>query len=838
MSLELILNAIKNSKKFTFVFILNFCLGITGIFSLEYFKGLMDKSMEGQAKTLLGADLIVTSKFPIDDETKKKINDRLPESKKVFEGVSLYSMVSSNKRGRLVQIVKVGEGFPFFGGFVFENGDRYPGERPLPSGQDVWVYPEILAQLESKKGDLLKIGDKEFKASHVVTDDSFKAIRFSGFMPRIYMTEEAIERAGLIQFGTTARYTINYLFQETFTNDELEIIEEDIEDTIGRSIHAQSPNDGSDRVVRIMQMVADFLSLVSLVTLFLSFVGLFYLYSGFLMKYKRDIMVLLDLGMRKSKVVSIYLIHFALMLLASGAVVAIIINFLAPWAKEIIATNLSLDLVFKVDHLFYAKAALFLLLITPAVALPMLLQTIEGKFKPNAKSLLPYLPLLALFLGLSAYVSESEKTGLFFCLGVFATAIVAMAAGYFFLQSQDSVGLKGKVWRSLAAKNIIRRKASSLVIAISLFLCSALFSLIPQISHSLTESLELAKDEKPQFFLFDIQEEQLKALHSFIQDTGASLDSPSPMIGARVISVNGEDFLAEDFDEEDGEAADDERGEMRNRSVNLSYRKALYPTEEIVEGKPFSGPYTDDDFSKPVEISVEKRYADRRELEVGDALVFDVLGMEIPAEIVNIRTVKWTDFVPNFFFLLQSGSLNDAPKTFLATVSNSKVDPNELTLQLAKKFPNISVVDVKDVIDKILGIVQMVNGVLRQMGVFSIIIGLLMIFIIIQHQMTLRRPDIMRLKMIGVKLGQIRKSIVLEFALVSLTSTLLGLSVGVASSWALANYVFEGRWSFQWELLLLIGISIPLLIVTVTAVFSWFATSRSEMDLFGELGDD
>lgn len=47
-------------------------------------------------------------------------------------------------------------------------------------------------------------------------------------MPKVYISEEGL-KTELLQFGSTARYKLNYLFQEEFTNDKLEEIENTLE---------------------------------------------------------------------------------------------------------------------------------------------------------------------------------------------------------------------------------------------------------------------------------------------------------------------------------------------------------------------------------------------------------------------------------------------------------------------------------------------------------------------------------------------------------------------------------------------------------------------------------
>ena len=117
--LELVSKALKRSKSFSLIFILNFCLAIASLSYLQFFKGSIDNSLDEKAKSLLGADLVVSSRFPINDEQKDLIKSKLPPVKEFNEGISTVSMVSSPKRARLMEVVKITEGFSILRWFSF-----------------------------------------------------------------------------------------------------------------------------------------------------------------------------------------------------------------------------------------------------------------------------------------------------------------------------------------------------------------------------------------------------------------------------------------------------------------------------------------------------------------------------------------------------------------------------------------------------------------------------------------------------------------------------------------------------------------------------------------------
>ncbi|WP_419773835.1 ABC transporter permease [Halarcobacter sp.] len=818
---ELVSKALKRSKSFSFIFILNFCLAIASLSYLQFFKTSIDTSLDEKAKSLLGADLVVSSRFPISDIQKEQIKNKLPQIKAYDEGISTVSMVASEKRARLMELVQINEGFPYYGGLTFNDNSTYPKGQTLPKENEVWVYQEVLDLLELKANDTLKIGSKNYTIGKVIKEDSLKNISFSGFMPKIYLSPEGLKRSELLKFGSTARYKLNYLFEQNLSNDKLKALEEQIESQLDRTLRVLSPNDGRDRLIAVLNFLTNFLSLVSLISFFLGLVGLIYLYSGFLRKHQDDIYVLNDIGVSKRNLIMTYLLHlFVLISIATVLVFTFITassQFIGPFIQKYI--DFSFD--FSLDYMFFVKSAVVLFVLSLSIGLPLILPLVQRQKRKLSKVILSFLPFVGFLLVLSHFVTPSKYIGFFFALSILVIIALLFTIGSFLLKRFDFTGHLDNLALSLALKNITRQKRTSLTLFSAILLCTAFFSLIPQVGSSLSNVLTKSVEERPRFFVVDAKEEQLKDINTQVEKLGAKLENVAPMIRARVLKINGKE------QSQKGENA-------RNSAVNLSYRNDLKPSEQIIEGREFSGVYNSSDFSKPIELSVEKRYAKRRGINLGDTVVFDVLGLELEAKVVNIRTVKWTEFTPNFFLLLQEGAINDAPKTMLATISTGEYDATKMLLNLTDKFPSLTVIDVKNLFESFATVVKDVSSITEKMSLYSVFIGLLMSFIIIQYQMNLQKNNILRLKMIGIKNKTIKNSFLLEFGLISLTASILGIVLGSVGSYFISDLLFESYWDFRADILLLYFLLIPILTILVVSFFTSKIIHQKENVLFGE----
>lgn len=821
--IELVLKALSRSKSFSLIFILNFCLAIASLSYLQFFKGSIDSSLDAKAKTLLGADIVISSRFPITDKQKENIKNKLPAIKSYDEGISTVSMVASKNRARLMELVQINENFPFYGGLVFKDKSTYPQKQLLPKENEVWVYQEVLDLLGLKKGDVLKIGSQNYTIKKVIVEDSLKTVSFSGFMPKVYLSSEALKRSELLKFGSTARYKLNFLFEKNFTNDELELLEEDLEKQFDRTLRVLSPNDGRDRLLRVLNFLTNFLSLVSLISFFLGLVGLIYLYSGFLKKHQNDIIILSDIGVSKKNLIYTYLLHLFVLISISSVVVFSFIALSSQLLAPIIQKYIDFNFDFSLDYLFFLKSAIILFVLSLSIGLPLILPLVQREKRKFSKTIISFVPFIVFLLILSHFVTPAKYIGFFFALVVLLLILILFVIGTFLLKKFDFSGHTNNLAFSLAIKNITRQKRTSLTLFSAILLCTTFFSLIPQVGSSLSNALTQSVNDRPRFFVIDAKEEQLQDIKKQVENIGGKLQNISPMIRARIIKINGIE-----------PKKDREENNLRDAAVNLSYRDSLKKSEQLIEGRDFSGDYDSSDFSKPIELSVEQRYAKRRGIKLGDTVVFDVLGLELEAKVINIRTVKWIEFTPNFFLILQKGSIDDAPKTILATISQGDYDASKMLLNLTDKFPSLTVIDVKSLFESFANIVKDVTAITEKMSFYSIAIGLLMSFIIIQYQMNLQKNNILRLKIIGIKNKTIKNSFLLEFGLISFFASSLGILLGSVASYFVSDLLFESYWDFRADVLALYFLLIPLLTLLVVSIFTSKIIHQKENILFGE----
>ena len=142
------------------------------------------------------------------------------------------------------------------------------------------------------------------------------------------------------------------------------------------------------------------------------------------------------------------------------------------------------------------------------------------------------------------------------------------------------------------------------------------------------------------------------------------LENISPLVRGRIVSIGDKEFARDDgehFSREDQGAK-----AIKNRSLNLSYRK------ELEVGDYYRGefPTSTYDYSsnKDIEISLEFRYARRLGVKLGDRIKIEIQGLDFDTVVTSIRKIKMDKLPAKLFIQFQDGAINDAPKIFISSM--------------------------------------------------------------------------------------------------------------------------------------------------------------------------
>ena len=837
MLLRYAFQEVHHALRFSWLFVFNLALGLSGFVVLTTFEASIQTTIADRSKAIYGADLGTRSRRSIREAEREIIESHLGDSFQHTQVIELYSMIAAESgQSRLVRIKSIDDVYPFYGQIqVSSTHGTLESLNQALNESSTWVSPELLVQMGLQVGQTLKVGAMHLGIAGEIVEDSTAGLA-SSWAPTIYLSQDALAQTDLLKMGSIAWYSELYRVPGA-TLAELETKAEQLFAQLDDpDVQVRTHQSASERIGRWLTLLNDFLGLVALVALFLSTIASGFLIRTYLTGKLASIAILRSLGLTPNQTFILYSVQVATLGVISAVIALGLAWLLLPMLVDLLAglMPLAVHIQLPVEAVLIAlgMGSLGSLL----VALPFLasLRSVRpalllGEAR-SASSLgqavnlgrfrrwLLWLPGFSLFWGLAIYQADSIVVGsLFIAMCVAMVFVLSALYWLLFVKLGQVVSVNSNPLR-WALRDLARYRLAGSMIFICLGLGVTLLNVIPQLKSAIFSELADSDHKNlPDVFMLDIQPEQLEAVQRLVEESGHQLQEMAPMTRARFVAVNDQRFS-----KGEGESAAFTReaqaeARFRNRGVNLSYRAELSSSERLVAGQWFS-----DEGSKEPEISLEMEYAERLGLKLGDKLTFDIEGIEISGWVTSMRKVKWGSFQPNFFIIFEPGVLELAPKTFLATLStSSSVQKADFQNHLVSVLPNVTLVDVDQLIQKLRTFLDQMRWALQYMSGLCVLAGLLVLYSIANYQAQSRVWQVALLKSLGARFAEVYATLVLQFALVAVLAAVFGGVVGCFFSWVIAVVVFQGLWVFEWQMPLLLGAGLVLVSVLVASIAVW-----------------
>ena len=297
-------------------------------------------------------------------------------------------------------------------------------------------------------------------------------------------------------------------------------------------------------------------------------------------------------------------------------------------------------------------------------------------------------------------------------------------------------------------------------------------------------SIQLSEDA-PDMFLLDIQRTQADGIRAFMADpaNGVGPSQLLPVLRARVVGIDGRRVQAD--------TVQDVRERGIGREYTITYRDHLEANERILEGTFWDSP------SAEAEVSVERETRERSGLEVGDTMRFDILGRIINARVTSIRDVEWRDSRNGgFVFVFRPGALDDAPQTFVAPLKGP-ADPavrGRFQHDLVAQFPNVSVIDFREVLDEIRDVMEKVTLAISVVGGLVLFSGALILVGAVAMTKYQRVYEAAVFKTLGANTRMIARMLLFEYSVLGALAGLVGSVGAVGLTWGVSRYALEIPW--------------------------------------------
>jgi len=329
---------------------------------------------------------------------------------------------------------------------------------------------------------------------------------------------------------------------------------------------------------------------------------------------------------------------------------------------------------------------------------------------------------------------------------------------------------------------VFRRGAAALPLPLKLALgqlgarpiLSALLMAVIGLSVFLVLATQLVKDDlvrplaaqhgagrRPNLFFIDVQPGQIDPLRALLRERAGREPMASPMVRARLTAIAGQ-AVDEQSGAGHGPDGGPDRGQaMRTREQNLTWRSRLSESETLTAGTfwPEAGPAR-------AELSLEEGFARAIGARLGDELAFEVQGTELKGRVTSLRRVSWQSFQPNFFIVAHPSLLQDLPATWIAAAElDTPAARGALQDEVARRYPNITVLDVGEVVARIARVLDLVAVVTRALAALMLVSALLVLAASLLAERLGRQRDLALLRALGAGHGTLLASLAWEFLL-------------------------------------------------------------------------
>ncbi|MCX6218901.1 FtsX-like permease family protein [Spirosoma sp.] len=824
----------RRSRQRLLLFMSAIVLGIAALVAINSFGDNLARSIDDQARELLGADLTLSWSRPPSPKTTKLVKTMGRD--RAYE-VSFASLVSIPKTGgvRLAQVKGLEGNFPYYGTWEVQPASAIKSFRQATE-RVALVDDGLLVQLGAQPGDSVRVGNLSFLIAGRVTKTPGQAAIAATVAPTVFIPNQFLSGTGLLQRGSRVAYKYYYQFAPG-TNVEKYI--KTISARLDKEGISYDTVDGRKKQTgRSFADLTKYLSLVAFVALLLGCVGVASAVQLYVKEKVTSVAILRTLGASGRQAFLIYLIQTALMGLLGaviGALAGSVVQLLLPrvfsnFLPVTVETSLSVTAILGGIGTGVLISVLFSLLPLLAIRNVSPLRTLRSSYEADLSNRDPfrwlvYLLVLGFIVGF-AYLQTKN-----FMLAVGFTGGLAVAFGILTLLGLGLIWLVRKffpaswsyVWRQSLA-NLYRPNNQTLILVTSIGLGAFLIATLYLTQGLLLGRVELsASGKQPNMVLFDIQNAQIAGIRSLVTQQKLPILQEVPVVTMRLNDINGTTNAVP-------KNAKDTTAKTPSwaftREYRVTYRDTLISSEKLVSGK---APYQE---NGAIYVSIENGFLDRMHLKLGDTLNFNVQGAPIQTIVGGTREVEWNRVQTNFLVVFPSGVLEQAPQ-FHVLMTRVPDNQTSAVLQraLVSNFPNVSAIDLGLILKTVDEILGQISFVIQFMALFSILTGLLVLASSVVISKYQRMRESVLLRTLGASRGQILRITALEYGLLGLLAALSGILLSLVSTWSLARFVFEVPYQPSTFPLVVIAFTVTALTVVIGVFNSRDVLVRPPLDV-------
>jgi putative ABC transport system permease protein len=769
--------------KFLFV-ILSVAIGVAALTGVRGFSDSFQKTLLGEARTIMAADLSARMFRQPTPQEEQQLNVLASRGIVRTEVSDTVSMVSSpgDPVPLLVSLKAVDpQQYPFYGTVLLEPAGNL---RQVLTDATVVVADDLLIRLHTQVGANLKIGDSNFRIAAILVREPDRMSSGMGLGPRVMMTQNALEKSGLLQQGS--RSGERFLFKLSSNSGSIATVRARLEQVLPDA-QVTDFRESNPALTDGLKRSTGLLSLICLVAMVLGAVGVAMAMRAHLQQRVEVLAIMKSIGARSSDILRIYLFQTVLLGLVGGLIgvclglgvewvfptllgkfLPLHLDLRLPWHSALagLGTGILTTVLFCLPPLLQIRSVRPNLVLRRMVEEPSTQRGWRTRLRQSKAQWIIAIVILLGLGGIAAALSDSVVVGRWFAGALCALLAVILAVAALTLRvlraflARTRMHLQSAVRHGLA--NLYRPGNQSAAVLAALGVGVMLILTVFLMQHGVIGEMKLTSGPNlPNIFLVDISSKELDGVkHLLAQQPAIRGDVETlPSLAGRIISI-------------DGTAADGLK--LKNYPKRLLQTVSLTWSNALPEGSTMAqGTWWDKDDGQS--LVVTEHIAERLQLHLGSRIVFTSNGRTMQTTVVAIIRHNGQHVYSRSEFILTPRALAGLPVVWYGA---AHVDPQQVGAvqrALFNAYPTVTVINIADVIETIQGVVQQITIVVRFLAAFSILAGAVILASSIASTQFRRVREVVVLKTLGARRNHIAAVFSVEFMVLGLLAGLVGV---------------------------------------------------------------
>jgi putative ABC transport system permease protein len=792
-------------------------MAVTSVTGIALFTDRLEQALLLESANMLAADRVLSGRREAPPEW---IEEARTLGLQTAETISFTSMAFSDTGNMLVSAKAVSDAYPLRGEIIaadepFVRG--YPVEGGPPPGE-VWLESRVLPALGVSVGDDVYVGEAQLRIGRVIVvePDRQQGGMVDNAGPRLMLNIADVPATNVVQVGSRVSY--RYLFAGDLAL--LDVYSSWLREESEGRFRLRDVRDESEEVSDALNKAESFLLLGSLFAVLLAGVAIALTAKRYSERHFDYVAILKTLGCTSNQITTIYVsIQLAL------AAIAILVGSILGWLiHHLILRLLAAIIMVELPAASFQPfiiGGLTALICLLSFALPPLLalrhtsplRVLRKDLDQNKISAnVPYLFGIAGSIFLIFWYSQDLVLTSILVASVAGIVVLLSAISYFLLQSSGSVGMKaGSAWKLAMSATRRRRKQNVLQVLVFSITIMSLLVLTLLRTELIDDWQAQLPENTPNQFMMNVTQPQIDGIRAFFQENGIQGNDFFPIMAARPVTINGEpprprrdeDDERSNVTERASAQAQDElplngeevrvQGEQESEQQRpggrvgtrqVTWTDQLPPDNQVTAGQWW---YED---QRPGQVSVDEEYAGWLGIALGDRVEFEANRQFFEVEVTSLRSVRWDNMQPNFYFIFSPGTVDHLGATYLST-ARMEQEQKILLNELIRRFPTIVVIEIDALIEQIQNIIAQVTSAIELISVLVLACGALVLLSCVNATLDERFRENAILRTLGAGQRLILSSLAIEFATIGFVAGIIATVGAEGSLFYLQEFVFE-----------------------------------------------